>query len=143
MLDAGRIDAAVLPEPLLSQTVNAGTTRVIGKPYDAIGLHFLVAGFFAMADFINANRDAVQRFSRSIDQANAFANAHPDQTAQWVADVTKVDAATIMRGNREIFDETLIVPNLQRVIDAAARYKAIDHAFDARDMISPVVLGLK
>jgi ABC-type nitrate/sulfonate/bicarbonate transport system substrate-binding protein len=96
-----------------------------------------------MTDFINANRDAIQRFSRSIDQANAFANAHPDQTAPWVAEITKVDAATIMRGNRELFDETLIVGNLQRVIDAAARYKAIDHAFDAHDMISPVVLNLR
>jgi NitT/TauT family transport system substrate-binding protein len=143
MLDAGRIDAAVLPEPLLSQTVNAGTTRVLGKPYDAIGLHFLVAGFFAMPDFINLNIDAIRRFSRSIDAANAFANKHPDRTAPWVADITKVDVATILRGNRELFDETLIVPNLQRVIDAAARYKAIDHAFDAHDMISPVVLGLK
>lgn len=142
-LDAGRIDAAMLPEPLLSQTVNAGTMRVLGKPYDAIGLHFLVAGFFAMPDFINANRDAIQRFSRAIDQGNAFANAHPDQTAPWVAEITKVDVDTILHGNRELFDETLIVPNLQRIIDAAARYKAIDHSFDAHDLISPVVLGIK
>jgi NitT/TauT family transport system substrate-binding protein len=142
-LQAGHIDAAVLSEPLLSQTVNAGLTRILGKPYDAIAPHFLIAAFFAQVDFINANKDAIQRFSRAMDQGNAFANAHPDQTAPWVAEVTKVDVATVNRGHRELFDETLIVANLQRVIDAAARYKAIDHAFDARELISPVVLNMK
>jgi len=142
-IDTGRIDAAVLTEPLLSQTINAGITRVLGKPYDAIGPRFMIACEFSTADFINANRDAIQRFARSILQANAFGNAHPDQTAPWLAELTKVDVATINHGHRELFDETLVVANLQRVIDAAARYKAIDHAFDAHDLISPAVLGIK
>jgi hypothetical protein len=42
-----------------------------------------------------------------------------------------------------MFDEAIVVPNLQRVIDAAAKYKAIDHAFDARELISPYVLNIK
>lgn len=142
-LEAGRIDAAVLAEPLLSQTVNAGTARVLGKPYDAIGKRFMIACQFAMADFVNANRDAIQRFARATLQANAFGDAHPDQTAPWLAELTHVDVATINRGHRELFDDTLVPANLQRVIDAAARYKAIDHAFDAHDLISPVVLGVK
>ncbi len=142
-LDSGRIDAAVLTEPLLSQTINAGIARVLGKPYDAIAPRFMIAAVFADANYINANKDAVQRLSRALLQANAFGNAHPDQTAPWLAELTKVDVATINRGHREMFDEAIIPGNLQRVIDAAARYKAIDHAFDARDLISPVVLSAK
>ncbi|MGA2393911.1 MAG: ABC transporter substrate-binding protein [Candidatus Lustribacter sp.] len=142
-ISTGRIDAAVLTEPLLSQTINAGITRVLGKPYDAIAPRFMIAAVVAMADYINANRDAIQRLARSLLEANAFGNAHPDQTAPWLSEITHVDVATIERGHRELFDEALIVGNLQRVIDAAARYKAIDHAFDARDLISPIVLGIK
>jgi NitT/TauT family transport system substrate-binding protein len=143
-LDAGRIDAAVLPEPLLSQTLNAGATRVLGKPYDAIGTRFPIAANFALPDFVNANRDAVQRFYRAMVQANAFGNAHPDQTAPWLAEITKIDVATINRGHREVLaDRGVVVSEVQRVIDAAARYKAIDRAFDARDLISPAVLNLK
>lgn len=142
-LTAGRIDAAILNEPTLSQTLNAGTTRVLGKAYDAIAPHFLIAAEFGMTDFINANREAVQRLCRAFLQTNAFCNAHPDQTAPFVAELTKVDVATINRGHREMFDEAIVVPNLQRVIDAAARYKAIDHAFDARELFSPHVLSVK
>lgn len=142
-LDAGRIDAAVLTEPLLSQTINSGLARVLGKPYDAIGSRFMIAAVVSTTDFINANKDAIQRLARSFLQANAFGNAHPDQTAPWLAELTKVDVATINRGHRELFDDTLVPANLQKVIDAAARYKAIDHSFDALELISPVVLGIK
>lgn len=140
---AGRVDAAVLNEPTLSQTLNAGLTRVLGKPYDAIAPRFPIACNFAEADFINANRDAIVRFYRAMVQANRFGNAHPEQTAVWLAEVSHVDAATIDRGHREVLAEGIDVAAVQRVIDAAARYKAIDHTFDARELISPVVLGLK
>jgi NitT/TauT family transport system substrate-binding protein len=142
-LDAGRIDAAVLTEPLLSQTINSGVARVLGKPYDAIAPRFMIAAVFAEADYINANKDTIARLARSLMQADAFGNAHPDQTAPWLAEITKVDVATILHGHREAFEETLNPANLQKVIDAAARYKAIDHAFDARDLISPVTINIK
>jgi hypothetical protein len=67
----------------------------------------------------------VARFAKAQCEANAFANAHPDQTAPWLADFAKIDLDAIQHGRREIFDETLVVDNLQRVIDAAARYKVI------------------
>ena len=103
----------------------------------------MIAAVFAQTDWINANKDTTQRLARALLQANAFGNAHPDLTAPWLSEVTKVDVATIMRGHREAFDEALIPGNLQKVIDAAARYKAIDHAFDAHELISPVVLNVK
>ncbi|HEV8022390.1 MAG TPA: ABC transporter substrate-binding protein, partial [Candidatus Lustribacter sp.] len=142
-LAAGRIDAAVLNEPVLSQTLNDGLTRVLGKPYDAIATRFPIACNFALTDFISANRDAIQRFYRAMLQGNVFGNAHPDQTAPWLADVSKVDLAKINRGHREVLAESIDVALVQRVIDAAARYRAIDRSFDAHDLISPVVLNLK
>jgi NitT/TauT family transport system substrate-binding protein len=142
-LAAGRIDAAVLNEPVLSQSLNDGLTRVLGKPYDAIAPRFPIACNFALTDFINANRDAIQRFYHAMLQGNVFGNAHPDQTAPWLADVSKVDVAKINRGHREVLAEGIDVALVQRVIDAAARYKAIDRSFDARDLISPAVLNLK
>jgi NitT/TauT family transport system substrate-binding protein len=94
-LDAGRIDAAVLTEPLLSQTIDAGIARVLGKPYDVIAPRFIIAAVFADANYINANKDAIKRLSRSLLQANAFGNAHAAQTAPCLADLTKVDGLAI------------------------------------------------
>ena len=142
-LESGRIDAAGFVEPRLSEALRGGNVRVLAKPLDAIGKRFMISAEFATADFINANRDVIARFAKAQCEANAFANAHPDQTAPWLADFAKIDVDAILHGRREIFDETMIVDNLQRVIDAAARYKVIAQSFDARDMISPVVLNAR
>lgn len=142
-LEAGRIDAAAISEPLLSDTLNAGNVRVLGKPYDAIAARFLESAYFALPDVINANRNAVERLARAFHDANAFANAHPDQTAPWLAEVAQLDLTAVLRGSRASFEEILNVPSLQRLIDTTARYKVIDRSFDARDLISPVVQSLR
>lgn len=140
-LAAGRIDAAAMNEPRLSEAIQSGNFRALGKPYDAIAPRFLIACFVILADFGNTHVDAVRRFARSQHETNVFANAHQDQTALWLADIAKLDPAAIQRGGRAYFAETLAVSDVQHVIDAAARFKLIDHAFDAREMISPVVLN--
>jgi NitT/TauT family transport system substrate-binding protein len=139
-LENGRIDAAMIAEPRLSDALRSGNVRVLGKGYDAIGKRFLVSAEFAATAFCTDNRDVVARFARAHREANAFANAHPDQTAPWLAEFTKVDVDTVNRSTREQYDETLVLADIQRVIDFTARTKIIDRAFPAREMIAPAVL---
>lgn len=142
-LESGRIDAAAMAEPRISDALRSGNVRIFGKMYDAIGKRFLVSALFARTDFIDANRDTIVRLARAQREANAFANAHPDQTAPWLAEVAKVELQTIQHSKRELFAETLVLGNIQRVIEAAARYKVIERVFEARELISPVVLNLR
>jgi NitT/TauT family transport system substrate-binding protein len=142
-LEAGRIDAAAIAEPRLSNLVRAGSARILAKMYDAIAKHFLIAAFFIRSDYGDANRDTIVRLARATREINAFANAHPDQTAPWLAELAKVDVATIVSGKREIFAETLALGEIQPVIEAAARYKTIERAFDARELVSPAIINLR
>jgi len=141
-LDAGRIDVAALAEPRLSEILNSGSARVLGNPYDVIAPRFLISAFFALPETIAAHRDAIIRMARAHHDANIWANAHPDQTAPWLADLTKTDVAAILHAKRAQLAETLSVTDIQPLIDAAARYKVIDHAFNATEMVSPVVINL-
>lgn len=142
-LEAGRVQAAALAEPFLSQTLSGGTVRVFAKIFDAIGPRFLQAAYFGIPAFINPNADTVQRFTRALLEGNAFANAHPDQTLPWLIDYAKIDPAVARRARREKFGESIDPAQIQIVIDALVRLKIVDHGFDAKDMISPVVLNLK
>lgn len=139
-IEAGRIDAAMIVEPRLSEGLRSGNVRVLGKAYDAIGKRFLVAAEFSTLDFINANRELVGRFTRAQLEAHAYANAHPAETAPWLAEFAKVDVDTIRASTREVFAESLSLPDIQRVIDAAVKYKLIDRGFDAREIVSPLLL---
>jgi NitT/TauT family transport system substrate-binding protein len=139
-LESGRIDAAAIQEPRLTELLRSGNSRMLGKPYDVIGKRFLNAATIATADFINANRDTIERFARATLEVNAYANAHPDQTAPWLAEFAKVPLDAVLHSTRAIFAESISVPDVQLVVDAAARFKIIERPFDARELISPVVL---
>lgn len=140
-LQSGRVDAAGLQEPRLSEELRSGNVRVIGKMYDAVGKRFLVTAMFATSTFANENRDLLTRYARAQLEANVFANAHQDQTALLLAEFAKVDLRSIQGTQRQLYAETLDLSMIQPVIDAAVRYKVIDRAIDARELISPVVLS--
>jgi len=141
-LAAGRVQAASLAEPFLSEALADGSVRVFGKIFDAIAPRFLQAAYFGMADYIAANPDPVRRFAMALLEGNTFANAHPDQTLPWLIDFAKIDPAVAKRARRERFGESMDPALVQVEIDALVRLKALDHGFDVREMISPVVLNL-
>jgi hypothetical protein len=58
--------------------------------------------------------------SRAHHDANVFANAHPDQTAPWLADVAKLDVTSILQYMRAYLSEVLTPTDIQPMIDAAA-----------------------
>jgi NitT/TauT family transport system substrate-binding protein len=142
-LETGRVQAATLAEPFLSSALGGGSVRVFAKIFDAIAPKFLVAAYFGMADYINANRDAVQRFASALLEGDAFANAHPDQTLPWLVEFAKVDPVLAKRARREVFADSIDPALIQTEIDALVRLKILDRGFNARDMISPVVLNLR
>ena len=137
-LVAGRIDAASFAEPYLSTAIRAGTLRVFANIFEAIAPRFLVSGYVGMPEFINANRDLVKRYQRALLEGNAFANAHPDQTAPWLVDLAKVDLATVKGSRREVFAESMDPALVQVEINALVRLKLIDRGFDVHDMIATV-----
>jgi NitT/TauT family transport system substrate-binding protein len=57
-LAQSRIDAALLVEPFTTSARGQGQVRVIGDALASIGKHFMVTGWYAKADWLNANRDA-------------------------------------------------------------------------------------
>lgn len=142
-LQGARVDAATIAEPHLSDALRSGTFRVLAKIYDVIAPRFLISAYFAMPDFINANRDLIGRFAHAELEANAFANAHPDRTARWLAAFANVELDVVKRTQREVFAEAMDPALIQVVIDAAVRIKAIDRGFDAREMISPLAVNLR
>jgi NitT/TauT family transport system substrate-binding protein len=142
-LDAGRIDAAAMSEPRVSEVVGSGAGRILGKPYDVIAHTFLISGYFALPEVISANRDAIVRLARAHHDANVFANAHHDQTAVWLSEAANVELAAVQRSQRATFAESFDPAMIQPVIDAAAKFGLIDKSFSARDIISPVVAALK
>jgi len=139
-LDDGRVDAAVVGNPNLARDLATGRYRILAATEDAIAHRFLVAAWFANADYVARNRDVVQRFLVVLYRAQAYTSAHHAQTVDALAAFTGIEATTIAQMTRATPGALLDPRDLAPVIDAAMKAKAIDRAFDPRELISPAAL---
>ena len=139
-IEDGRVDAGNVGTPTLTIALDAGKTRILANIFDAIGKRFANAGWFTTTDYAKANPEIVTRFASVMRQANVAANAHHAETAALLAEYFKGDPKVYARMTRVQFAEYLDARDIQPLIDVAAKYKSIDHAFPAQEMISPLAL---
>jgi len=133
-LKQGRVDAAVVAEPQLSGS--RGETRVLGKSYDGIADRWLIDGYAANESWIAANSDLVRRFAEAMRQAAIWANHHQDRTAEIVSKAMNVDPTVVRSMRRATFIEKTDLATVQPVIDAGARYGALEKSFPAADLFT-------
>jgi NitT/TauT family transport system substrate-binding protein len=134
-LDAGRIDAAFAEEPALSTILARGTTKVFGRPYDAIAPTWVEGGYFCTLDYARAQPDIIRRFADAIAETARWANAHHDITAQILEKYGKRTIPPTM--HRIYYPERLQTAQIQPLIDAAAKYGVLRASFPAREMFAP------
>jgi NitT/TauT family transport system substrate-binding protein len=132
---AGRVDAATLGNPILSEAVTSGKCRILGRPFDAIAPHFLFAGYFCTADYAARNKDAVARFRHVMADSANYVNRHHAQTVDVVSRFTGIAPAVVGTMTRTPVGATLDPKMIQPLIEIAFKYKVIPAAFDARTLI--------
>jgi ABC-type nitrate/sulfonate/bicarbonate transport system substrate-binding protein len=132
----GRVDASLLSNPQYAAAIASGA-RSVAHPYDAIGKQFSLGVWTAMQAYVDKNRTIAERFSRVVADAGAFARAHPEATVDDEAAYTKQDPSVIAHMTRQRMGTTVSASDIQPVIDTSAKYKFIEKAFPASELISP------
>jgi NitT/TauT family transport system substrate-binding protein len=131
-----RIDVCALQEPQLSAELAKGQVRALAPVYSAVSDHFCFGVYFANAEWASKNGDAVKRWVKTTYDATAYTNAHHAETVAMMAEVTKIPPSVISKMAR-VANATSSDPRLlQPLIDTAAKYKNIDHAFPAKDLFA-------
>lgn len=138
-LTAGRVDAAVLVDPDLQEALDGGQARVLADCYDAIAPQFLVGAFFSTSDYAKSHPDVIRRFVAAMAEAARWANAHHAESAQILEKWTKIHVEP--QTARVVYAERLSARQVQPLIDASARYKAIKAPFPAAELFAPGVGG--
>jgi NitT/TauT family transport system substrate-binding protein len=133
-LEQGRISAGTLSEPYITQAIKGGKARIFAKMVDAFG-GAITTVFFTTIDYASKNRDAVRRFARGVVEASAFCNTHPDDMTDLMASYTNIDRTTLTQLVRPEFALDLDPRNIQPIVNAAAKYNVIPHAFNVADLI--------
>jgi NitT/TauT family transport system substrate-binding protein len=128
---AGRVDAAQLGDPALSDALAAGKVRILAKSYDAIGKRLFGSVWFTSEDWAAQHPDAARKFAAAINQAGAWATRNPVAAAAVLQKYMKV---TYPRAH-EYHGRTVDPAFIQPIIDAAVRYKLLTTPMNANDLI--------
>ncbi len=133
-MEQKRIDASTVYEPFYTSMTASGKARVIGFPMDAIAKKFPDTLMFANTAWADAHKDLVEKFLRATQEASVYVAAHEAETAPLLAAFVKMDPTTV-QGHYPARGVVLTPADLQPVIDAAAKFKAIPSGFPAQTMI--------
>jgi NitT/TauT family transport system substrate-binding protein len=132
-LVAGRIDAAIVAEPFMTDV--KGRTRVIAYPMSSIGPRVQLGGWIANTTWAHENPQVVAAFNDAIVRANDWGNAHHDLSAQILAKHGRLDADVLAKMNRATYAPRLVAAEMQPAIDVAARYGAIPQTIPVEKML--------
>lgn len=139
-LQQGRADAVAVIEPFVGQALATGAVRVLASPLYAIGKQLQVGSYVVMEPVVRRRFDAMSRLARGLHDASVYTNTHLPQTVALVASYSGASPETIAKMNRVVDPEYCEVRYIQPVIDALAKYGAIDKGFPAQEIISSAAL---
>jgi NitT/TauT family transport system substrate-binding protein len=133
-LRRGQVDAAVLPEPYLTQSIRQGGRRVAPILDTTCAKDCLITLWIARKD-VDPNLAA--RFRNAIQQAAVWANAKKNWPASGriLTETAGVPPALIGRITRTSFSTRLRPAQAQPVIDIYAEFGLIPASFDAGDLV--------
>ncbi|MFN2460659.1 MAG: ABC transporter substrate-binding protein [Candidatus Velthaea sp.] len=135
-LEQRKIDGATLVTPALAEALDSGKAILLGRSFSAIAKRFLVAGWFTTEEYLAKNADNVRRFVAGFREAAAFTDTHRAETVPLLANYSHLQLETIRHMVRSTAGTVLEARDMQPVIDAAVKYKVIDKAFPAQELIA-------
>jgi NitT/TauT family transport system substrate-binding protein len=135
-VDGGRVDAAWVVEPFVSQGTAQGAKEVL-HPFESMGPNFTVATYFVTKQYAAQNKDVVDRFVRAIDKSLAYSQSHPDVVRQVVPTYTKIPKEVAAKMRLPQWSADLNQPTIRQTVDLAQKYGFIKDKPNLNDLIRP------
>jgi NitT/TauT family transport system substrate-binding protein len=133
-LKAGRIDAAMLNEPLITESRD--DTQVLGDAFGAIAPRFTVGTFVTTKTWAQANADLAKRFVAAMVETARWANANRPATAKILTDVAKLDARTAATMARAAYGDAISADMIAPPLAASLKYGALKTPADVPALIA-------
>jgi NitT/TauT family transport system substrate-binding protein len=135
-LDTGRIDAAFVVEPFVSQGKAQGANEVTHS-FEDTSPSYAVATYFVTKQYAAQNKGVLDRFVRAINKSLDYAQSHPDLVRQLVPTYTKIPKAVAAKMSLPQWSSTLNRQSIQQTADLAQKYGFVTDKPSLDDLIRP------
>ncbi|HEV8022671.1 MAG TPA: ABC transporter substrate-binding protein [Candidatus Lustribacter sp.] len=133
-LKAGRIDAAMLSEPLLTE--NRNDVEQLADPFSAVAPRWTVGVFVASKAWVTANPDLARKFVQGMMDTAHWANTHHAETAKIVAPLAGIPLSTFTLMARSRYGYELSAALLQPEVDQAVANGQLKAAVDTAQWVA-------
>jgi NitT/TauT family transport system substrate-binding protein len=124
-LDGGRVDAALLTEPFLSQVLAEGGTQIDAPSVETLP-SFPNGVYITSEEYLAENEDVVDRFASAMNKSLDYAKANPDEVRAIIPTYTQVPKAAAEQLRLPAFDSELDQKGIELEADLTAKYGIVD-----------------
>jgi NitT/TauT family transport system substrate-binding protein len=139
-LEQGRVDGIGVINVAYTLATSGGQARSIGNIWSVMGPRLLLSVYFASSDWVARNHAVAERFARVIAEASTYVNGHANETLGDLAELTGLDRDLLTKTKRIVHTPSVVAAEVQPTIDAAVKYKFIERAFPASEIIADVAV---
>lgn len=133
-LDEGRVDAAWVVEPFLSQGLAEGD-RALFYPYEETASNLTVATYFTTSDYADENSDTVDAFVRAMNESLEFAADNSDEVRKVIPTYTEIPAEAAEEITLPVWRSDLNEPTIERTAELADEYGYLDEDVNLDEII--------
>jgi NitT/TauT family transport system substrate-binding protein len=133
-LEGGRVDAACVVEPFVSQG-KAGAARGIDPFYVRTAPDLTVATYFTSTQYAQENADVVDRFVEAMNKSLTYAQSHPDEVRKVLLDYTEIPPEAAEQIKLPIWRTDLNEPTIEKLSELSEKYGLIEEQPDLNELI--------
>jgi NitT/TauT family transport system substrate-binding protein len=133
-LEGGRVDAACVVEPFVSQG-KAGAARGIDPFYVRTAPDLTVATYFTSTQYAEENPDVVARFVKAMNKSLTYAQSHPDEVRDVLLDYTEIPPEAAEQIKLPIWRTDLNEPTIEKLSELSEKYGLIEEQPDLDELI--------
>jgi NitT/TauT family transport system substrate-binding protein len=133
-LEAGRVDAACVVEPFVSQG-KAGKARGIAPFYVRTAPDLTVATYFTSTQYAEQNPDVIERFVRAMNKSLEYAQSNPDEVRDILLDYTEIPPEAAEAIKLPVWRTDLNEPTIEKLAELSEKYGLIEEQPDIDELI--------
>jgi NitT/TauT family transport system substrate-binding protein len=134
-LATGKVDAAWLIEPFLTQVERAGSGTRIVSAFEGPTADMPVAGWTATQQFVKQDPNSVAAFVRAMDKAMKLATDQPEKIAQVLPTYTKISPELAAQLSKPGLSVTSDLSDLDVSAKLMVKYGIIEKVPDLDEMV--------
>jgi NitT/TauT family transport system substrate-binding protein len=133
-LEKGRVDAACVVEPFVSQGKAAGM-KGIDPFYAGTAPNLTVATYFASKELIGSDPELIDRFKTAMEKSLQYAQENPDAVRAVLPEYTQIPKEAAEKINLPSWDADLHEDTIQRLSELSEKYGLIEEQPNLDELI--------